>query len=337
MTKKKIFLSYRRDDIPGYVARLEDDLEHAFGAHRVFRDVEDIVGGSEWKDEIENNLHEAGALILIIGQRWGSIWEARSNDPVNFVALELQKARELGLAIIPVTMNSAQLPSDLDLGSVSWLRDKQAYDISDKQGRWSSDVKGLISILENIESIGKATRKAEKKRGNKEPEVRLKRWVWGVAVAALLAAGLWTVLRTQGPDPLKHVNGSEDGPETRLAADGTREDPPVVASPALPKEPVNGTVQPKNIPDISGTWVSKMDGTVYFVTQHPDGSFNVSSPGYADGEGQFIVNMPRKVRFTMYGVGRGEFSVSKTNQSMTGWMLADGSQQKEYDTLQRVE
>ena len=46
---KKIFLSYRRDDIPSYVARLEDALEQAFGENRVFRDVEDIAGGSAWK------------------------------------------------------------------------------------------------------------------------------------------------------------------------------------------------------------------------------------------------------------------------------------------------
>lgn len=147
MKKNKIFLSYRRDDIPGYVGRLEDELERAFGEEGIFRDVEDIAGGRSWKQVIDQNLKASAAFILVIGPRWGGIWEARKDDPVNYVALELEQAKAAGATIIPVSIGGAKLPRDLDLGAVSWLREKQVYDISDKQGRWNSDVKGLIRLL----------------------------------------------------------------------------------------------------------------------------------------------------------------------------------------------
>jgi hypothetical protein len=60
MSEKRIFISYRRDDVPGYVARLEDYLEKEFGEHSVFRDVEDIAGGTEWREAIDNNPKASG-------------------------------------------------------------------------------------------------------------------------------------------------------------------------------------------------------------------------------------------------------------------------------------
>ena len=96
MSEKRIFISYRRDDVPGYVARLEDDLEKTFGEHTVFRDVEDIAGGTEWKDALEYNLKSSAALILVIGPHWSRLWNERQNDTVNYIAWDLQRARELG-------------------------------------------------------------------------------------------------------------------------------------------------------------------------------------------------------------------------------------------------
>lgn len=183
MKKDKIFLSYRRDDIPGYVGRLEDELERAFGEERIFRDVEDIAGGRSWKNVINQNLEQSGAFILVFGPRWAEIWQARQSDPVNYVALELEHAKASGATIIPVSIGGVKLPPDLDLGSVSWLREKQIYDISDQQGRWSSDVSGLIKILEQVPSIGAS---------RLEPNLptKKKNSGWGLALVALTLVGV---------------------------------------------------------------------------------------------------------------------------------------------------
>ena len=45
----EIFLSYRRADEPGYVGRLADSLEGAFGEGSVYRDVDSERAGGNWK------------------------------------------------------------------------------------------------------------------------------------------------------------------------------------------------------------------------------------------------------------------------------------------------
>ena len=66
----KIFISYRRSDTQGYAGRLSDSLERYFGEKRVFRDIEDIKGGSEFAKDIGSSLKTADALIVLIGSNW---------------------------------------------------------------------------------------------------------------------------------------------------------------------------------------------------------------------------------------------------------------------------
>jgi len=65
--QRKIFISYRRADTQGFAGRLSDSLEAYFGENRVFRDIEDIKGGSEFAKDIEAHLATADAVILLMG------------------------------------------------------------------------------------------------------------------------------------------------------------------------------------------------------------------------------------------------------------------------------
>jgi hypothetical protein len=338
VSNKKIFLSYRRDDAPGYVARLEDDLERAFGNDRVFRDVEDISGGAEWRRALEENLAISGALMLIIGPRWADIWRARSGDEVNYIAFELERARELGIPVMPVTLNHASIPGDLDLGEVSWLRDKQFYDISDRQGRWQNDVRGLVRTLAELPTIGPPIAHGYERpspAGDRKPKRSMGLWL-GVASAVAVVIGAWVWLGANPETP------PDDTPGVQVASEP---EPPVnERSPVAPAPPVAAAAAPipreaevAQGPDISGAWVSQKDGTAYFVTRRDDGTFSISSPGYGEGEAAFIPNMPRKFRVEMYGIGHGEFAVSNTDESAIGWLMNHESNRKEYDTLQRVD
>ncbi|MEJ2310620.1 MAG: toll/interleukin-1 receptor domain-containing protein [Gammaproteobacteria bacterium] len=324
MSRKKIFLSYRRDDSPGYVARLEDDLEYAFGAERVFRDVEDISGGAQWREVLEENLAISGALVLVIGPHWADIWRTRADDEVNYVAFELERARELGIPVIPVTLNQASVPRDLDLGSVAWLHDTQSYNISDVQGRWPNDVQGLIQNLAALPAIGPPIahdRRKPRVDGGDEGRRKTGQWLGiALAVVALGGAALWIAGKQNLPDDLESASQS------------------IAAKPAPADMSVETrSSQTADFPNISGTWISQKDGTAYIVTQRDDGSFSVNSPGYGRGEGAFIPNMPRKFRVEMYDIGRGEFAVSNSDDDRAiGWLLNYQSSRKEYDTLQRV-
>ncbi|MCU7804387.1 MAG: toll/interleukin-1 receptor domain-containing protein [Candidatus Thiodiazotropha sp. (ex Lucinoma borealis)] len=331
MIKKKIFLSYRRGDRPGYVARLQDELEHHFGDGRAFRDVDDIEGGTSWRLVIEQNLQEAGALLLIIGPNWESIWKARQSDPENYVAYELEYAKRLGIPIIPVTLGGTEISYQLDLGSLSWLREKQAYDISDKQGRWKSDIAGLIRLLEKIESIGQVvTTVTDKPQNISASSGGSRKVIWAVAAFLIIGVGFYLFDRKQESD----IGSFRESNKTILAqAEPKLTQPlPDVASVQIPKKQ---TIT-KRYPDINGTWKSQVDDTLYIVSQKDDGSFTVISPGYANGSGRFLANMPRKFEVSMVGVGRGEFSVSHTDDRIVGWFLDTETNQQMFDTLIKV-
>ncbi|MCH9672578.1 MAG: TIR domain-containing protein [Gammaproteobacteria bacterium] len=327
MADRTIFLSYRRDDAPGYVSKLEADLERAFGRGRVFRDVQDIDGGTKWKEVIEENLRRAGALILIIGPHWQRIWEARSQlDAPDYVAMELQQARALDLHIIPVTFNGAGIAPDVELGDLSWLRASQTYDISDKQGRWSGDVQGLIRLLENVDGIGPAQlAEHDAPRKGEPPKRGLGKFVW-IAVACVLLGAL-AVFSGDPPSetPSAPTAGGAPGSTTAIAA---RAPAPSQSTPK-PKSPT-----PASKRNVSGTWQGR-DGTLYYTVQQDDTTFTISSPGYANGTGRFIDNMPNKVEVQLQGVGRGEFSLSADGKRIIGWILINGRQ--EYDTLTRLD
>lgn len=333
MVKKKIFLSYRRGDRPGYVARLQDELEHHFGDGRAFRDVDDIEGGTSWRSVIEQNLQEAGALLLIIGPNWESIWKARQSDPENYVAYELEYAKRLDIPIIPVTLGGTEISHQLDLGSLSWLREKQTYDISDKQGRWKSDIAGLIRLLEKIESIGQAvTTTKDKPQNTSTASAGIRKTIWLVTAFLVIGFGFYLFDREQESD----IGSFRESNKTILAqAKPKLTQPPLpdVASVQIPKKQ---TIT-KHYPDINGTWKSQVDDTLYIVSQKDDGSFTVVSPGYANGSGRFLTNMPRKFEVSMEGVGRGEFSVSHTDERIVGWFLDAEINQQTFDTLIKVD
>lgn len=325
MKTRKIFLSYRRDDSPGYVSKLDDELERVFGHDRVFRDVTDIKGGSKWKQALEENLENSAVVLLVIGRRWESIWEARKDsEEVNYVSSELCRARDLDIPIIPVTLDGATLSKNIDLGEMAWILDNQTYDISDKQGRWATDFNGLVRLLEDIDGVGKA------RTSHTDKPSAIKRYSW-LAVAVFAIVAMVTLI----PDTSDNGDYQQvEAPQRSVTQQPATTAQPTVVTPQSirkqpPKKPPTSTV-----PNIAGTWQG-LDGTLYFVEQYSNGRFSVKSPGYADGEGEFIANMPRKLRVEMQGVGYGEFAVSTSGDQIIGWMLVDG--QQEFDTLTRLQ
>ncbi len=337
---KKIFLSYRREDRPGYVARLKDNLEAAFGEGRVFRDVEDIAGGSKWREVLEHNLREAGVLLLVIGPRWESIWTLRSKDAVNYVAFELERAHQLGVPVIPVTLDGTTLSKDINLGEISWLLDNQMYDISDKQGRWSTDVKGLIRLLEALPGIGKS-RIDEIDIPDPDPDSEPKKKShWGKtlgAIGLLVVVLLGYGLSVEESD-IEEIPTEEDDVLHKPVFDKPEPKMPIVAAkPPEQEKRAAAVAAGPGFPDISGVWMSQEDSTIYRVTQYDDGSFDIESPGYTNGSGHFLENMPRKFRVHMVNAGWGEFSVSNTDKTASGWFIEEETGEQIFDSLIRIE
>jgi hypothetical protein len=146
----KLFISYRRADARGIAGRLSDTLGAYFGDDRVFRDIENIAGGADFGEVIEQNLQTADAVIVLIGPDWLSIrsenGQRRLEDPSDWVAEEIAVAMQLKKPIFPVLVDGAPMPRVEELPEK--LRSLTRYNaISISDDRWKSDVQRLGKII----------------------------------------------------------------------------------------------------------------------------------------------------------------------------------------------
>lgn len=147
-----IFINYRRDDTSGHAGRLRHDLLKRF-PNRIFLDIHSIGVGSNFTEAIREEVTRCGALIMIIGNQWLSITDAkgkrRLDDPEDFVANEIAQALRLRIKVIPVLVEDAKMPSRENLPAV--LHDlvfRNAMELTEKH--WTYDVDELIGELEKI-------------------------------------------------------------------------------------------------------------------------------------------------------------------------------------------
>lgn len=144
-----IFISYRRDDSRGFAGRLADALDVAFGADKVFRDIDDIRPGEDFVGVISGQLAAIDVLLALIGPDWLAAEQdgrRRLDDPADFVRIEIERALATGKPVWPVLVGGAQMPATEQLPeSLRPLARHQAMVLSD--AGWKDDVARLISAL----------------------------------------------------------------------------------------------------------------------------------------------------------------------------------------------
>jgi hypothetical protein len=147
-----IFISYRRDDAPGYAGRLYDRLAAHFGADHVFMDVQGIEPGVDFVDAIERALASCEILIVLIGKDWlapDSAGRRRLDDPNDFVRVETATALARGIRVVPALVEGAEMPrGDALPTELLPLVRRQAVELSHKQ--WDATSADLIRTLEKI-------------------------------------------------------------------------------------------------------------------------------------------------------------------------------------------
>ena len=146
----RIFISYRRSDVRGVAGRLDDSLSAHFGAHRVFRDIDDIGGGADFLDTIHHGLSTADAVIVVIGPGWltatGGDGTPRLDDPDDVVAREIAVALERGIPVIPVLVEDATMPNATALpAALQSLSRRNAITVTDSG--WERDVARLARAV----------------------------------------------------------------------------------------------------------------------------------------------------------------------------------------------
>ena len=116
-----VFLSYRREDSADVAGRIYDRLAQAFGHDQVFKDVDSIPLGVDFREHLQQMVGRCDVLLAVIGDEWlgagGSPGSSRLDDPKDFVRIELEGALDRGIPVIPVLVRGAAVPREDQLPS----------------------------------------------------------------------------------------------------------------------------------------------------------------------------------------------------------------------------
>ena len=114
----KIVISYRRADSEAMTGRIHDCLVEHYGEESVYRDLESIPPGIDFRSHINEAIHGADVLIVIVGPKWrgpkrgGGSRIKEATDPIR---AELEAAMERNIPVVPVLVNDAVMPKASDL------------------------------------------------------------------------------------------------------------------------------------------------------------------------------------------------------------------------------
>jgi hypothetical protein len=115
----KIFISYRRDDSEYIVGRIYEDLCTAYGEKNIFKDVDSIPLGVDFRDEISEVVNSCDMLIALIGEKWNTISDEsgnpRINNPDDLVRIEIEEALKRNIPVIPIITSKAEIPKENEL------------------------------------------------------------------------------------------------------------------------------------------------------------------------------------------------------------------------------
>lgn len=114
-----VFISYRRIDSGDITGRIYDRLIQRFDRDSVFKDVDSIPLGVDFRKYLMDYVGLCDVLIAVIGKHWlthnsasdgGSLGNSR-----DFVSIEIESALERHVPITPVLVQGATMPSEEEL------------------------------------------------------------------------------------------------------------------------------------------------------------------------------------------------------------------------------
>ncbi len=110
----RVFISYRRDDSADITGRIFDRLRAHFDKQILFRDVDVIPFGSDFRQVIRKAVEDCQVLLAVIGPTWLNIATEDGNrqldDPGDFVRLEIETALKRDIPVIPILVGKAAMP-----------------------------------------------------------------------------------------------------------------------------------------------------------------------------------------------------------------------------------
>ncbi len=150
----KLFICYRRSDSADITGRFYDRLVARFGRDTVFKDVDSIPLGADFRVHIDSTIRQCSALIVVIGREWLSAKNAaggrRIDDELDHVQIEIHSAMKRDVRVIPVLVHDAQHPAPNELPeSIRELSFRNGASIR-SDPHFNSDVNLIIAHIERL-------------------------------------------------------------------------------------------------------------------------------------------------------------------------------------------
>jgi TIR domain len=150
----RVFLSYRRRDSEAWTSRLYDRLIARYGAERVFKDVQAIPLGDDFRTVVRRAVEGCDIFLAVIGDGWLEARDAaggrrleRADDPVR---VEIETALAASVPVVPLLVGGAAMPdADRLPPSLAPLVDRHGTDVR-PDPHFDGDVALLFAALERI-------------------------------------------------------------------------------------------------------------------------------------------------------------------------------------------
>jgi Caspase domain/TIR domain len=149
----KIAISYRRSDSQDITGRIFDRLRQHFGKESVFRDIDNIRPGIDFRVQISEALRATDVLLVVVGPKWFGRAKGegvRINNEADPVRIEVETALQRGIPVIPVLVGNMRMPTTAQLPD--GLKDfAYRHAVTVDGGRdFDHHLAGLIRALEGI-------------------------------------------------------------------------------------------------------------------------------------------------------------------------------------------
>lgn len=151
--KGTIFINYRKDDSNWNALALYQELQKYFSKDQLFKDFNAISPGDDFVISINNALQSCDVLLVLIGKEWLEIKDEtgarRLSDPHDFVRLEISKALERNIKVVPVLLDRTPMPKASELpDNLQALCRRQFVEIDPT--RFEDDVRKLAEAIRKV-------------------------------------------------------------------------------------------------------------------------------------------------------------------------------------------
>lgn len=151
MRRDRVFVSYRRSDVPATVAAVHAILVDEFGDGEVFVDTEAISPGDEFPRRLRNELTRAAFVLVVIGPHWNDSdaqGNTRLSNPLDWVRVEVEAALgDRDTTVIPILVDGTSMPlRELLPESMTALTERNAIKLSTQN--LDGDVRPLVKRVE---------------------------------------------------------------------------------------------------------------------------------------------------------------------------------------------